>query len=234
MLRGDFAMRIVETAQPAPLKYDFQRLEEFLAERAKDLYAEPITDIHTGITREMIGRIHAMKVLPRQPVVLDIGCGQAPAFPLMTESGWHWVGITRGPDYEICRAKGLAVYEMDQSFLDFPSESFDLVWARHVLEHSPFPYFTLTEYARVMQRGGYAYIEVPQEGTVCHHENNPNHYSILPPSMWLSLFKRVGLALVQSGQWTYECRFEQLFADGTSRVDYGQDVFHWFLLRKDV
>ena len=37
----------------------------------------------------------------------------------------------------------------DYNFLEYPDNSFDLVFSRHSLEHSPFPVLTLMEWYRV-------------------------------------------------------------------------------------
>jgi SAM-dependent methyltransferase len=67
-----------------------------------------------------------------------------------------------------------------------------MLFCRHSLEHSPFPYITLLEYNRVLRPNGYLYIEVPAPDGDRPHEENRNHYSILGRSMWLSLLKRSG------------------------------------------
>ncbi|MEO8114390.1 MAG: methyltransferase domain-containing protein, partial [Phenylobacterium sp.] len=100
--------------------------------------------------------------------------------------------IALGDDVEVCRAKGLDAREMDFSFLDFDDGRFDLVWCRHVLEHSVFPYFTLSEMHRVLKPGGLLYLEAPAPDTACRHQTNPNHYSVLGKSMWLELVRRAG------------------------------------------
>jgi ubiquinone/menaquinone biosynthesis C-methylase UbiE len=84
---------------------------------------------------------------------------------------------------------------MDQNFMEFGDGEFDFLWCRHVLEHSVAPLFTLKEYRRVTKSGGLVYVEVPAPDTSAHHERNPNHYSVLPSSSWLSLFARAGLAV---------------------------------------
>jgi len=104
---------------------------------------------------------------------------------------------------QICRGKGHAVQKMDQSFLDFPDESFDFIWARHVIEHSIFPYFTLTEFARVLATGGMLYLEVPAPETSCHHETNPNHYSVLGSGAWTSLLERAGFAISEDVKFAF-------------------------------
>jgi ubiquinone/menaquinone biosynthesis C-methylase UbiE len=71
------------------------------------------------------------------------------------------------------------VRETDFADLDFDDESFDLVWARHALEHSVVPAFLLSEFHRLTKPGGVLYVEVPAPDTACVHETNPNHHSVL-------------------------------------------------------
>ena len=107
------------------------------------------------------------------------------------------VGITlNSEDASVCRQKGYEVYEMDQSFLSFNHEEFDFIWCRHCLEHSIFPYFTLSEFSRVLKRKGYLYIEVPAPDTICNHQKNKNHYSVFGKSMWAELIERSGFDII--------------------------------------
>ena len=108
---------------------------------------------------------------------------------------------------------------MDQSYLDFPDESFDLVWCRHALEHSAAPYFTLAGFHRVLARGGTLYVEVPAPDTACKHETNPNHYSVLGRSAWISLMQRAGFDVVDTAVIDFA-------------VPAGPDTYWGFILRK--
>lgn len=171
-----------------------RRLETFLGRLNQDIYPEPQTDLHANITREMFKRLMQAQPLPQGASVLDIGCGQGVALEVFKAAGLDPVGITLGADAAVCRAKGLNVVEMDMAFLDFDDGRFDLVWCRHALEHSVMPYFTLSEMHRVLKPGGLLYVEVPAPDTACRHQTNPNHYSVLPKSMWIELIRRAGFA----------------------------------------
>jgi ubiquinone/menaquinone biosynthesis C-methylase UbiE len=172
----------------------YARLDAFLAKLKGDIYAEPPTELHSHITREMFKRLQEAHAFPPGAKVLDVGCGQGVALEVFKAAGLDPIGVTLGEDAAVCRAKGLEVVEADFAFLDFEDERFDLVWCRHALEHSVFPLFTLAEMHRVMKPGGLLYVEVPAPDTDCHHERNPNHYSVLPKSMWLELVRRAGFA----------------------------------------
>jgi predicted SAM-dependent methyltransferase len=95
-------------------------------------------------------------------------------------------------DVDICKRHGLDVRHADMNFLDNRDESVDLLFCRHSLEHSPFPFLTLLEYNRVLRPGAYLYIEVPRPDAERPQEHNRNHYSILGKTMWLSLLSRAG------------------------------------------
>ncbi|MEC4896138.1 MAG: class I SAM-dependent methyltransferase [Oscillatoria sp. PMC 1051.18] len=176
---------------------DIQKLEKFLEKIKGDTYPEYPTSLHTNVTIKITDYFFKKFSLPPQAKILDIGCGQGVALEIFAAKGYNPIGITlNSEDVAVCQQKGYEVYEMDQSFLDFEDNSFDLIWCRHCLEHSIFPYFTLNEIYRVTKPQGYLYVEVPAPETSCQHQNNPNHYSVLGKPMWLELIKRSGFKIV--------------------------------------
>ncbi|MDB5448722.1 MAG: Methyltransferase type 11 [Phenylobacterium sp.] len=170
----------------------YRRLDAFLQKLRGDIYPEPPSAVHSSISRQMFELLCQHHPQAPGAKVLDVGCGQGVALELFRDAGLDPLGVTLGPDAEVCRQKGLKVREMDFAFLEFPDESFDLVWCRHALEHSVFPFFTLAELYRVLKPGGVLYLEVPAPDTTCRHQTNPNHYSVLGKSMWIELIRRVG------------------------------------------
>ena len=102
--------------------------------------------------------------------------------------------------------------------MTFSDGSFDFLWCRHVLEHSVPPMFTLSEYRRVLKPGGLVYVEVPAPDTSAHHVRNPNHYSVLPHSSWMSLLARTGFVVERSNTLDF-------------RVACGPDGYWSFLAR---
>lgn len=150
--------------------------------------------------------------------VLDIGAGCGLGEKSLKECGCAVTCIDLKP-------QAPHVIAADQSFLPFDDESFDLVWARHVLEHSIMPLYTMMEYRRVIKPGGHAYIEVPSPNTESHHESNQNHYSVLGLHAWSALILR--LFTVVEG-WEY--RFPIAQPDNRPEI---LDKYWAFLLRKD-
>ena len=174
---------------------DYKRLDKFLDQRALEIYPEPNGNLAVGITKKMIPQIFELYNIMPGARVLDVGCGNGFALEIFRQMGCAPVGVCFGSDAEECRSKGFEIVETDMSFLNFEESRFDLIWCRHVLEHSILPYFTLCEMHRILKPGGVFYIEVPAPGTSSSHETNLNHYSVLTKKMWESLILRAGFKI---------------------------------------
>lgn len=196
------------------------KLEKFLKKITNDTYPEPVSEPHLSITKQMFDYFNNKFLLPSNSKILDVGCGQGLALELFTKKGFVPIGITvNSEDLSICKQRGYEVYKMDQSFLDFDDNSFHFIWCRHCIEHSIFPYFTLSEFSRVLKPKGYLYIEVPAPDTDCRHQTNDNHYSVLGKSMWMELMKRTGFHIFNT-------------VDISFKVPAGNDLYWAFLLQK--
>ncbi len=197
------------------------RFTDFMKEIKKETYPEAPLDFHTQISDRLIVELLQKINLSQNKRILDVGCGQGLALKKFTEYGYNPVGITlNDTDYKICKNQGYETYLMDQSFLQFENEKFDLIWARHVLEHSIFPYYTLHEYNRVLKKNAWLYVEVPAAGFDAVHENNPNHYSVLTKTMWSSLFLRSGFRKINNMVFKLEL------------TQGGKDQYWIFILQK--
>jgi SAM-dependent methyltransferase len=175
------------------------RLEEFLTKVREDIYPEPPSHEHNVITLKMLEELESLCPLKAGMRVLDVGCGQGVAHKQFVAKGCDTVGITLDrADVEDGTKHGFKVLEMDQSFLDFPDDHFDLIWCRHCLEHSVFPYFTLVGFYRALKPGGWLYLEVPAPDTSCGHQRNKNHYSVLGRSMVTELLLRADFKPVRT------------------------------------
>lgn len=184
---------------------EIARLVSFFDKIEGETYPEAPSIIHSEITAKMLDALLPKYQIRTDARILDVGCGQGPALDIFRTKGYvSAIGITlNNEDVRICRQSGHDVHKMDQSFLDFAEESFDFVWARHVIEHSIFPYFTLTEFARVLAKGGMLYMEVPAPETSCHHETNPNHYSVFGHGSWTSLLGRSGFTVCEDIRFAF-------------------------------
>lgn len=196
------------------------RLRQFLASLESDIYPEPPSREALVCSQEALKALAERNLLWPGMRALDLGCGQGTAMMLFRERWIEMTGVTRGDDFNICRSHGFGfVVDADMHALPFGAAAFDLVWARHVLEHSPVPLYVLSEIRRLLKPGGILYAEVPYPDTECHHERNPNHYSVLGMSAWESLFGRQGFGIEHS-------------MDFSLTVPAGKDAYRGWILRK--
>ncbi len=174
------------------------RFFKFLDSLEGEAYAEAPTPLHDNVSKQSMDHLFATYQVPAHARVLDVGCGQGVALTLFRQRGCIATGVTlNDTDVAICCAQEFDVHKMDQSFLEFEDSSFDLIWARHVVEHSIMPYYTLTEFRRVLKPGGFLYLEAPGINTL-GHEQNPNHYSVLGQEMWVALLERSGFQVMET------------------------------------
>jgi len=165
---------------------DYVHIERYLNELMVDVYPQPPDDKQTGYTREVVdGWVASLAAAS----VLDVGCGQGTAIEMLRVHAARVEGVTLGEeDLAVCRAKGLAVQRADMSFLPYGGEEFDLIFARHVLEHSPAPLLTLMEWHRVSHQ--WLCVIVPSLSAF--GAGGRNHYCVLLPDQWETLFARAG------------------------------------------
>jgi len=174
-----------------------------MQEISRDTYPEPPSPIHDDITAKVIPDV--VKHLKPGAYVLDVGCGQGVALEHFKRLGFHATGTTlNDTDRKVLEEKGYVAKVAFQE--DLPciwSGHFDLVWARHVIEHSVMPYWTLHEFKRVLKPGGWLYLEMPAPDTSSNHQWNQNHYAVMSYSMWNALLIRAGLIINNAREWKF-------------------------------
>jgi len=117
---------------------------------------------------------------------VELGCGSAPCLDYLKEHGVKTLGVTIGK--EDCNHE---VLREDMHFSTIPDGSYDLVIARHALEHSPIPLILLAEMRRISKN--YAIVIVPT--LTQRMVNYTNHYSVFPDFVWERLFVLSGWAI---------------------------------------
>lgn len=199
---------------------NYEQIDKYLDLLKGDVYPEPESSNHDEITQ----KVFDLFIVPNKKDIkraLDVGCGQGVALKRFLSLNIDAIGITLSrEDYDACLGHGFHVALMDQSFIDQPDHSFDLVYVRHVLEHSPFPLLTLFEFNRVLTPGGFLYVEVPQAESI--HCANPNHYSMLGKMSLAHLFKKSCLTCIN------DLRINFKLHDGTPDEYWG-----WWLKKND-
>ena len=200
-----------------------KRVTKFLDKIHVDAYQENESSLHADITRDMVKRLSESPYWPGYGAkVLDVGCGRGYALGAFKNHGCSPMGLTISEkDAWLCREKGFMVQVEDMTFTSFWDETFDIIWARHCLEHSPWPLLTLFEFNRLMKVGGLLYAEMPAPDTACYHECNENHYSVLLPRNWHTLLDRAGFR-----------RVEHFHLNTQTQV--GPDKYYVFICQKEA
>ena len=165
---------------------DYSRIDKYLNELVSDVYSQPPDEGHLAMIQDVFDKwIYGMDCKS----VLDIGCGsEAIAEPLFRTAGMWYTGISIGEDAVLAQSVGKNVLDMDMSFLEFDDESFDLVWCRHTLEHSPMPLLTLMEFHRVSKEWLCVIMPNPQYYTY----SGRNHYYVAEAHQVAWLLRRAG------------------------------------------
>jgi SAM-dependent methyltransferase len=180
------------------------------------IYDEGESGFHKQLTTQVVKEYIDPLNLPKDAVVLDLGCGPGYFLDEMKERGYTNVtGVTLSPeDIKLCESKGHTIKAYDLSFLPqsegYYDESVDLIFLRHALEHSPYPIFSLMEYNRILKQNGKIYIEVPAPDCDRKHEFNLNHYSIFGHNQLAALIQRTGFGI-------------DVFKDFSFNLTVGQD-----------
>ncbi|MFO7885366.1 MAG: class I SAM-dependent methyltransferase [Desulfobacteraceae bacterium] len=93
---------------------------------------------------------------------LDIGCGNGRFISSMNSLGWKFEGVEFSPvATDICHKLGLKVFQGELKDANFEDESFDIISARHLIEHIPNPADLFEEIGRVLKPKGYLIIRTP-------------------------------------------------------------------------
>ena len=153
---------------------DYQHVERYLNILAADIYPQPPDPGHQAMLENICKKW--LPSLSNLKSILDVGCGQGQAFPILQQYAERVEGVTLGTDFDICRDKGLKVKLADMSFLPYLDGSFDLIFGRHVLEHSPAPLLSLMEWRRVSKQ--WLLLVLP-DPTNHYGYGGLNHYYVL-------------------------------------------------------
>ena len=133
---------------------------------------------------------------------LDIGCGNGKFIRDMNSLGWQFEGVEFNPiAVDICSKAGLKVFHGDLHSATFKDNSFDIISARHVIEHIPNPANFINEIARILKIGGRLVIKTPNSlslgrqwfGMHWFANDVPRHLILLCPANLKILAKRFGL-----------------------------------------
>ena len=210
--------------------HKWKEFDAFYTDLLSEVYHEPDSVLTTEVTDKMLPGF--LGLLKKNQKILDLGCGAGYAMRKMREYGYTKVeGLTLNEeDVKSCEADGFKVHQLDFNFTGFKDE-FDGIWMRHVLEHSPFPFYTIYQLNKMLKLNGWLYVEMPQpsierlKNSERNLEHWQNHYSIMGAPMYKSLFQRAGFKLHG---------LDEIFLN---KLKQGNKTFNetydWYVLRKE-
>ncbi len=196
---------------------DYSHIDDYLSFLLADVYPQPPDDGHTAWAIENISEL--MKNAGSFDEVLDVGCGQGFCQEIFESYGKTYQGVAIGRDVAVAKAEGKKVEDHDFSFLPYADGSFDFIYARHALEHSPMPLLTLMEWSRVSSK----YIALVLPAVEHWGYGGLNHYFVLKPEQWKVLFNVVGL----------EVKYEYIKKQVMTNEQRELEIELWYLLEKN-
>lgn len=198
------------------LERDFGRLGALLdtVDAARTRPAE--TELCSAIVVQMLERLKREGVIQPGQRALEAGWSSGRGAERLRDMRLDVECLRSFPDAPV--PKGAVRVLADAAMTPFSDASFDLVWARQILQQSLMPYPTLCEYRRILKPDGHVYIELPAPDTARQHQAAAGNFSVLGHTQWVSLFLRAGFTVV--------------WAVGLNHpVAEGKDVYWAFLLR---
>ncbi len=121
----------------------------------------PLKDLHDGKT-EAIAQIIKRSLSKPLTRILVVGCGSGlEAAILAQELGAATTGIDLSADFDPVAASRATLVRGDATMLEFPDQSFDLVFSYHALEHIPQYAMALSEIRRVLAEDGHWCVGTP-------------------------------------------------------------------------
>ncbi len=136
---------------------------------------------------------------------LDIGCGNGKFIRDMNSLGWQFEGVEfNSIAVDICKKAGLKVFHGDLHAAAFKDNNFDIISARHVIEHIPDPMNFMREIARILKKGGRLVIKTPNSialgrqwfGMHWFDNDVPRHLILFSPVNLKMLAERFGLSQI--------------------------------------
>ncbi len=145
-----------------------------------NIYDEPHSPQHTNAAKRALTELLDGIIFNS---AVEFGCGTAPCLDIIKEMGKATFGVTIG--MEQCNHE---VLREDMHFTSLADGSYDLAFARHVLEHSPIPLIMLAEMRRIAREYAVVIVPTPTQRMI----NYKNHYSVFPDFVWERLFTLAG------------------------------------------
>jgi ubiquinone/menaquinone biosynthesis C-methylase UbiE len=141
---------------------------------------------------------------PPRGKVLELGCGMGHLLSWLVDR-YQVIGADINP-WALAQARqnvpeGQFLLQSGDEPYAFPDEVFDIVVAKHVVEHLSHPEQAIAEMSRVLKPGGLLVLATPNLSSPMRMRKkerwigfkDPTHISLKPPEEWISALSRHGL-----------------------------------------
>lgn len=172
----------------------------------RDGYTDLAVSRFCSALAPLLGQLLYLDELPAagRGRAVDLGCGNGRFLLKLSALGWDVQGVDiSAAAVAACRNAGLSVEQGDIDSTALPDAAFDLVCARHLLEHLPDPHRFLAGVARILKPGGRLLIQTPNSdalgrrwfGGHWYANDIPRHLVLFNRRNLQALTARYGLAL---------------------------------------
>ena len=136
-----------------------------------------------------------------RPRILDIGCATGKLLDFLREKGWETTGVEIcEPQAEYCRRqRNLDTRGLPLAENCFPSGSFDVVLASHLIEHLNDPAGLVREVARVLAPEGCFFVTTPNIAGFQARLFRARWRSAIPDHLYLFSIKTLSRLFVENG-----------------------------------
>lgn len=192
---------------------NYFHIDKYLNELEKDVYYQPQHgDDHYTWAKNIIDQWVSTLGVKN---VLDVGCGVGFCQPMFEAYDIEYKGITLdSEDWRDAKHEGRKVSMQDYNFIESNSNTYDLVFARHALEHSPFPILSLMEWHRVAKQ----YLIVVNPNPDYWGWAGRNHYAVSNLAQLKFYVERSGWLVMKEQVDKYEIWIQAMKVD--RRVPY--------------
>lgn len=163
-------------------------------------------DIHWWSYRYYAGLV---KKYCKSGTVLELGCAHGYLLSFLDEEQYRKIGkdlSSYALKYAKAQNQKAELYEGSVEELpEVKDESVDIIISKYVFEHLPHPENAIRESYRVLKKGGYIIISVPNTSSLLRKakgdawigDRDKTHLSVFTPEKWTELFEKHGFKVTK-------------------------------------
>lgn len=161
--------------------------------------------------------------------ILDIGCGSGRFLTDISEDKFEKYGIEINPEgYEICKGRGIKVYNQDLKDINFEDNFFDIITLWHVIEHINTPYETMSIIKRILKNDGILVMTTPNTDSfgfkygqkLWFHLDTPRHLILYNMKSLDQLMNKAGFNISQRKNMVFDFPLDLFWSVRKSWIKY--------------